>query len=175
MMQILNDHGFTLLEKEPLSALGYEIGVWEKIASAGEVEEFIEYMESHKIRQCIANFIGRLVDTDTTLGLILDFKNDVVAVTVSEDVLWGFTEDARQADYKKLQKFTECCKGVAEELNPVFAYIGTETIHIEDMKLDHAEKEGGIKYDDSFFSEKNMKELFDWYINDYVKRWEHKK
>jgi hypothetical protein len=174
-LEILKDHGFTLLEKEPLIMYVDDLDVTRRVASAGEVEEFIEYMESHRVRHCIANFIGRLVDIDTTMHLNLDFKNSVVAVMVSEDVLWGFTEDASKADYKNLEKFAECCKSVAEELNPIYAYIGTETMHTEDMKLDTAEKEGGIKYDESFFSEKNMKELFDWYINYYVKRWEHKK
>ena len=147
----------------------------DKVASAGEIEEFLAYTKGHKVSHCIVNFIGWLVDAYTYLSLVVHFDDAVVSISVCEDVLWGFTEDVSQADFKKLQKFAECCKSVVVEINPVFGYIGSEGPHTQDMRLDCAEKEGGIKYDESLFSEESLKKLFDWYINDYVKRWEHKK
>ena len=164
-----------MLETEHLLAYSDDPIVPDKVASAGEIEEFLAYTKGHKVSHCIVNFIGWLVDAYTYLSLVVHFDDAVVSISVCEDVLWGFTEDVSQADFKKLQKFAECCKSVVVEINPVFGYIGSEGPHTQDMRLDCAEKEGGIKYDESLFSEESLKKLFDWYINDYVKRWEHKK
>ena len=165
-------HKFALVDQESL--LAYEEDPIEPllVASVEQREGFLQELEHQSVQSCIANMVGILVDVQTPMSLLVDFKNSVVSISVPEDFLWNFSKDTAKADFQRLKAFAECCDDIAAELSPVFGFIGTETLHAEDMRLDKAEQEGAFKFDDSFFSEERLKELFDWYLNNYVRRWE---
>jgi len=172
LLNVCYFHKFSLVGQESLLAYGEDPIEPLLIASAKQHEEFFQELEHQSVQSCIANMVGILVDVQTPMSLLIDFKNSVVSISVPEDFLWNFSKDIAQADFQRLKAFAECCDDIAAKLRPVFGFLGTETLHTEDMRLDKAEQEGAFKVDDSFFSEERLKELFDWYLNNYVRRWE---
>jgi hypothetical protein len=128
-------------------------------------------MEHQRSRRCIANLQGMLLDTQTSLSVLLDLKKRVVVVSVPEDVLWGFEVNVENADIKRLAACSDLCREVASEIDAGLGYIGTEELHPEDMVTSGAEGHGATRVDDYFFSDARFRELFDWYTGFYVSRW----
>ena len=172
LLNVCYFHKFALVEQGSLLAYGEDPIEPLLVASAKQSEDFLKEIEHQSVQSCIANMVGILVDVQTPMSLLIDFKNSVVSISVPEDFLWNFLKDTAQANFQRLKAFAKCCDDIAAKLSPAFGFIGTETLHTEDMRLDKAEQEGAFKFDDSFFSEGRLKELFNWYLNNYVRRWE---
>ena len=171
VLAICEEHGFRMVETDPLLAYGFDPAEPQQISQALQLNEFVAGAELSNARSCIAKLYGTLIDTPTALSVLLDLQKKVVVVSVPEDVLWGFGDDTGRADFEKLRVFAECCKEIASELPAELGYLGTEELHPEDM-TPGAEWHGASRVDETFFSEGRLRELFRWYTEVYVKRWQ---
>lgn len=172
LLAICEECGFRMVETEPLLAYGIDLVEPEQVSQALHLSKFVADAERSNARRCIVNLCGTLADTSTSFSMLLDLENKVVVISVPEDVLWGFGDDIGRADFEKLRVFAKCCKDIASELSPELGYLGTEELHPEDMVAYAAEEHGATRVDETFFSEARLRELFDWYVDVYVKRWE---
>lgn len=169
LIAICQKHGFDLEEKKSLITYALDPLEPKHIASAKEKKEFLDNLNSHPIDHCILNLTGAFFDIQTRISLILEFKYNVVVVIVNEAFMWGFSEDPlANMDFRKLMAFGNICKEMASEVSPKFAYLATESVHADEMQIDQAESHGASHYDPTYFSEKELKKDFDWYINDYI-------
>ena len=172
LLSICEEHGFQMVETDPLLAYGIDPVEPEQISQALHLSKFVAGAERRNSRRCIVNLCGILIDTRTSSSMLLDFEHRVLTLSIPEDVLWGFGEDTSRADFEKLRLFAMCCEEIASELSPGFGYLGTEELHPEDIVVGAAEGRGVSHVDEAFFSESRLKELFDWYLNVYTRRWE---
>jgi len=172
IVDICFQSGFKFVEKDFLLSYGDDPIVPEYIAVSDNLLEFMERVEVSDAKRYIVNFSGQLHDIQTYLSLVLDFKNAVLVISVPEDVLWAFSENPQSADFLRLICFGKICEEISMQVSAKFAYMGTEFYHIDEMKLENAERLEVDRANLSFFSEPKLKELFDWYLSSYTKRWE---
>jgi len=172
VLVICEGQGFRMVEIDPLLAYGADPVEPRQVSQAPQLSNFVAQAERSHAHKCIANLSGMLVDAHTSLGVLLDLEKKVAVVSVPEDVLWDFSDDPDRADFEKLRVFAECCKMIALELSAELGYLGTEGPHAEDMVSEAAADYGVYRVDEDFFSEGRLRELFDWYTDVYVKRWE---
>ncbi len=171
LIGICHRHGFKLIDHESLLAYGDDLVDPQIVDHAKSLAAFVETMEHQESRRCIANLDGTLLDTQTSLSVLLDLEKQVVVVSVPEDVLWRFEVNAENADIKRLVAFSDLCREVASEIDASLGYLGTEELHPEDMVTSRTEAHGATRVDDHFFSDTRLKELFDWYTGFYATRW----
>ncbi len=170
ILNICNDHGFNPIGKMSLLAYGSDPIEPTIVADANEADSFIQSIKELSILRCIVNLDGVLSDTKTSMSLIFDMAENVLVISVPEDVLWGFSSsDGGKADILRLKAFARCCEVIASRMSALLGYIGTEHLHPEDMVV--GDDSGASHIDNTFFSEERIQELFDWYVNFYVKRW----
>ena len=166
ILDVCENDGFVLISEDPLLAYGDDPVEPLEIYQKSEIDSLLA--SSQRFRRCIAKLHGKLRDTETTLGLVLDFRYCVIAISVPEGVLWGFGDEIENLDFQKLCQFAKCCEDISSAVAPIYGYIGSESLLIEDMAPDTAEQLGAIRFDRELFSEKHMRELFMWYVS-YVK------
>ena len=127
------EYGFRPRRDSQLSIYGADAVVPDQEFEAGRLHDIVSESTSDSARRLIANLDGTLVDTPTPMGVVLDLEWRVVSLGIPEDALWGFGEDTSLGDFRKLQVFAECCRGVSSALCPQFGYLGTEGPHAVDI------------------------------------------
>jgi hypothetical protein len=169
IIAVCQKQGFQLKEGGSLLAYGPDPCEPERIASAKELNEFLDYLNQSQMNHCIVNLTGTLLDIETKISLILEFKYNVLSISINEAFIWGFSEDPlANMDFRKLVAFGNICKEMASEVSPKFVSLGTESVHADEMQIDQAESNGASPYDPSYFSEEELKKDFNWYKNDYI-------
>ena len=166
-------HSFAVANERPFYAddgtpFSFEIPLFKGI------EQFLAWLKDKASAKVIINFTGALSDVEVKLGLLADFTNGVVSVSVREDMLWAFSDDLQQARKDRLEAFFKLCRELSAERRPAFAHIGTESVRPEEINASAARASGFAAFDpQEFFSAEHLDELFDWYVNIYARRWEN--
>jgi hypothetical protein len=137
------------------------------------VGRLIEEARSKKPRSIKVNFSATIEDVQVPLSLRYDLPNFVVALSVPENMIWEFSEDVGKANKSRLRKFIQLCKRIAEDYPPAYAHLGTEGLHSDEIAVENAQSDDDFApFDGSMFSEESIDELFRWYTESYVGRWE---
>lgn len=162
--------GFALTDADSLQVFGDDrilpVFCSESLPALGE------YLSEHPARVCIVRVVGSFADIKTRLRLDFDFENNVLVLAVPEDFLWGFSAKPELARFERLLAFANCCRQVMSIVHPEFLYLDTELLHPEDVRIDRAENAGAVRVGPETFSEASLRELFEWYVNVYTKRWD---
>ena len=145
----------------------------EPTAIVGNVESVFLDDNLMKTRQVIACFVGWLADVRVVLTITIDYRSQVIGIGVLEDFLWNFSGNPANAEIGRLHAYAEICSNVATLCDPTFGYLGTESVHINEMSPMQVSVNGAReRFTADFFSQSNLRELYDWYVTEYVRRWE---
>ncbi len=169
VLNICNKYGF-----KPVGEMAFLSYAEDPIEPTMVVDEeganhFVNSIKESVTVRCIVNLEGTLSDTKTSMSFLFDMSENVLVVSVPEDVLWGFSSG--EADILRLKVFANLCRVIANHVSASIGYMGTEHLHPEDMIIDDDSETSYVN--DDFFSEERVQELFDWYVTFYMKRWEH--
>jgi len=136
------------------------------------VSEFLQWADGKELPTLFVNLIGTLFDIEVQLGVRVKFNHRVVAVSTPENMLWGFTEDRNQARFERLDAFFSVCERACLVYPPTFAVIGSEPVHDHEISVNNTSVKKAPFDHATFFSEAAKRELFEWYVNVYARRWE---
>lgn len=167
ILKFCDEFGFQPIGKVAFLAYGDDPIEPIMIESADRKAHFLDAIKELSPVRCIMKLEGVLSDVETSMCLLFDATENVLVVSVPEDMLWEF--GSSEADILRLKAFAQLCDVIANYTEAFLGYIGTEHVHPEDMVLDG---DSGVSHiNDQFFSEKRIQELFDWYVTFYIKRW----
>ncbi|MBN2474911.1 MAG: hypothetical protein JXB62_09915 [Pirellulales bacterium] len=137
------------------------------------VSEFSTWLQERCVSQVFLNFVGLLLDLEVPISVSADLIHKVVCISTPESMLWGFSEDRRLARFERLGALFTLCEQVCSARTPVSAIIGSEPCHKDEVLLTNPESAEGLSFiANEFFSEGDKRNLFDWYVNVYARRWE---
>ena len=135
------------------------------------IEQFLEWAIDQQIEDANLSYSAKLYDQIVNLSLSFDFAFSVVSMATTEDFLWGFTEDANNADFRRLDAFYHLCEAVCLARIPTRAIIGSETCHVDEISVSTATDRFQF-WHDLFFCSSERQSLFDWYVTIYARRWD---
>ncbi len=139
---------------------------------SNNMEDYEPQIKNQNVQSCILKMTGILVGAKTPLSIIVDFKKYFLSVSIPEDVLWNFSDDIRQSDFSRLQEFSSLCEDISAVLSPILGYIGTEIFQSRDIQTHKVENSSAIPVNEYFFSESRLRDLYNWYMNSYLQRWQ---
>lgn len=159
-IKIITNHKFCFRKSE-------EVVVFSDDFETIQYKTFIDnYTKYNKNNTAIINLEGELSDVFTKLSISINFNNKVITISIPEKALWAFKPDLLAPDFKRLIYFGEICKDICTTNPPKYAFIGTEFFLPEDFTVSKLKSNSKISpYDESVFSESELKDLFNSYIN----------
>ena len=129
---------------------------------SGDIKDIVSAPLSMDVTRIIGNFKGMLQGEEIRLGTVSDFKQNTFSVSTAEAVLWGYSQN--KFELAKLISLADFCKQISVLLKPTHAYLGTETMHPEDL----VDGVPDLHFDSEFFSEDKIVELANWYTGVYL-------
>lgn len=175
MAAIILAKGFELRRDLP-PFFAYGKGLFEHLLKpeTKTTDEFFTQLKNLKCRTTLINFQGRLFDIDVYLSISYDLAERVVQITTIEDFIWEFRQDTSKANFNRLKAYGQICQAVCSVRPPLYARMATEATYADEFTVEKLREENSDEtFNDTFFSETRLRELYDWYINTYTKRWEH--
>ena len=166
------EHDFTIHDSACLLLYGDDLIEPIQTVYNNEIINFLGDNQSNTFKVYKLKFIGKMHDVEVELVLTLYMELNVISLSTIEDFLWNFSDSTLQAKFERLNAFGKLCSDISILLSPLYAYIGSESFHADELQVDEAEKTGVSRYHDNFFSEGELLELYNWYLNIYTKRWE---
>ena len=137
------------------------------------IGEFLNWLQGRNDSVVVFNYVSRFVDIDAPVSLGFYLNKMVIQISTPEDVIWAFSHDAKKATSERLDAFYKICEIVGSIRAPNYAAIGSEPCHVEEITMKNSTCVSRERYERGvFFSESRKQELFEWYTNVYVKRWD---
>ena len=169
VVEVAKECGFVPHEPEAfLARRGYEFVV---IDSGHDMDEIYNTLKSQKVEEVIANFDGYLSDVTVVLTINLHFDHNTIVIAVSENFLWNYSDNLHAGDYSRLAAFGKVCKAIASIFDPIHVQIDTEATNSELIRQ-AVDFLGVLRSADDALSDRELKNLYDWYVNEYARRWE---
>jgi hypothetical protein len=177
LLQRLGARGFGLNSDPAILGYGEDPVTPTFQMAANQEQRFVQELETRDSHHCIIRLVGTLAGVEANLGLVVDFADKVVSLSVVEGIIWHYTGRPERADIAVVQAFADCCRDFIEELHPLFGIIGPEPAHENEMRLSEApgrkpESKGAVPVDADFLSDSDVEELFNWYAKDYAEIWD---
>lgn len=167
----IGKRGFSYALKSPFFATGSDYSLPFELPEVSNANMFTNRVGELDCHLAILNFEGRLADVDVMLSVSFHFMNGVVVISVPENMIWNFSENVAEADRLRLVAFANLCQVIAQLKKPSFASLGTEEVHSDEMPVDQLEEAGAKSFTESMFSTDAIRELYEWYVNEYATRW----
>lgn len=172
LLEALSERGVELADGDALLAYGDDYVEPVDMASKNDVSGFCHRVSEQRLKRVIAKLEGILDDVTSSLSMLFEFDSRVTVLSVPEDAIWAFENTPKEARIERLVAFVSLCKGVAEVAKPAFGYLGTESYLPEEIALERARELGLPRVDQAFFSGERVSEIFEWYLREYVDRWQ---
>lgn len=132
---------------------------------------FSAWLWEQELDEATARFSQPLFDQSTVTCIQFVKSLSVLQISTIEDVIWGFSNEPRQADIRRLAAFFDFCHAVCKLLPPRFAEIGSEPCHADEIAVSNQQGEFEEFSESKFFSPTHVQQLFDWYVTEYGTRW----
>lgn len=128
------------------------------------LSKFIESISTIRCNVINVNMKSILHDVETEIVFSFFMQRKVIVIYCIENFLWGYGDNVKLSDVRRLQAFYKICKSICDLLPPIYAYVGPEEIHAMDIQVENAEKNHFTPYDPEIFSDKNAQDLVNWYL-----------
>lgn len=170
-LEVFGNHGFALVSTESLQLYGQDPIEPVRVANSGELNEIVETLKSAEFSTCYARLRGNLGGETIRLHLHLSFDDLVLTVSTRENNILVPEPVERHVDRSRLWRFAALCRDLASQAGAELAYLDTEMVNTDEMRLDVA-RAAGAEPPEEVFSEESLETLAEWYENLYLTRWE---
>lgn len=153
---VVTDADFTAFDTPPVSSF----------------HELFSWSSGRDIAKLYMKLVTQLHDSEVRISISADFVENVVSISTAENMLWGFTEEVREARFERLDAFYTLCEQVSLNRVPTRAVIGSEPCHTSEISLKNPDSKRFMFSREQFFSDAQKRELFDWYVEIYARRWD---